>query len=89
MNQTDYLDRVVNKLVEETTIEGRIVTVPYSVLHQTLPLPSFFPPPSLFPPSPSYDLLSFSEFVTKVYGLSEEEIEYVWKQYRNIINNRI
>jgi len=87
MNQTDYLNRVVNKLVEETTIEGRIVSVPYSALHQTLPLPSFL---LSFSFSPShFSLLSFSEFVIKVYGLSEEEIEYVWKQYRNIINNRI
>ena len=90
MNQKDYLNKVVDILVSETTIEGRIVTVPYSVLHQTLPLP----PSSLsfsfyFSPSPSYDLLSFSEFVIEVYGLTEEEVDYVWEQYRSIINNRI
>ena len=84
MNQTYYLDRVVNKLVSETTIKGRIVTVPYSAHHTTLPLPSSF--------SPSYPNIfiyySFSEFVIKVYGLTEEEIKYVWKHYRDIINNR-
>ncbi len=77
MNQTYYLDRVVNKLVSETTIEGRIVTVPYSIHHATLPiLPSFF------------IISSFSEFVIKVYGLTEEEVKYVWEQYRDIINNQ-
>jgi hypothetical protein len=84
MNQTYYLDRVVNKLVEETTIEGWIVWVPYSVLHQTLPLPSLFPLPQI-----PFLSTSFSEFVTNVYGLTEEEVKYVWKQYRYIINSRI
>ncbi len=79
MNQTDYLDRVVDHLVDETTIEGRIVLVPYSVLHQVVPLIPNIPPTTS----------SFAEFVTKVYGLTEEEVKYVWKQYRYIINSRI
>ena len=82
--QQKYLNKVVEQLVDETTIEGRIVTVPYFGLHQTLPLPPFsiaFSPQTLS--------LSFSKFVRNVYGLTMDEIKYVWEQYRNIINNRI
>ena len=79
MNQTYYLDRVVNKLVSETTIEGRIVWVPYSVHHVISPMiPSFHSPP--------YSL--FSSYVRNIYGLTGEEIKYVWEQYTHIINNR-
>ena len=79
-----YLNKVVDILVSETTIDGRIVTVPYFGLHQTLPLP-----PSPLLSTPPYSRSFFSEFVIEVYGLTNEETEYVWKQYRNIINNRI
>lgn len=84
MNQKDYLNKVVEQLVSETTIEGRIVWVPYSLLHQTLP-PS---PSPLFLSSLSSSLL-FSSYVINIYGLTEEEVKYVWKQYRYIINSRI
>ncbi len=79
MNQKDYLNKVVEQLVSETTIEGRIVLVPYSVLHQVVPLIPNIPPTTS----------SFAEFVTKVYGLTEEEVKYVWKQYRSIIHDKI
>ena len=78
MNQTDYLDKVVDHLVDETTIEGRIVLVPYSKLHQVVPLIPIHPTTS-----------SFTHHVTKVYGLTEEEVKYVWKQYRSIIHDKI
>ena len=80
----DYLDKVVDQLVSESIIEGRILIVPYSVHLAKLPLPlPFF---SRTFPIPS---ASFSEFLIKVYGLTKEEIKYVWKQYRSIINNKI
>jgi len=80
MNQKDYLNKVVEQLVSETTIEGSIVWVPYSVLHQTLN--SFLL--SAFP-----HFFSFSSYVRNVYGLTEEETEYVWEQYRSIIHDKI
>ena len=83
MKQKDYLDKVVEQLVSEsvTQLKGRILLVPYSVLHQVVPLPSF----PLYPHISS----SFSNYVTKIYGLTEEEVKYVWEQYTDIINNRI
>jgi len=85
MNQKDYLNKVVEQLVSETTIEGSIVWVPYSVLHQTL---NSFPPLS-YSPYPPFLFFSFSSYVRNVYGLTEEETEYVWEQYRSIIHDKI
>ena len=71
----DYLNKVVEQLVSETIIDGNIVSTTF--------IPSFS---SFFHLSPH---TSFSEFVIDYYGLTEEEIKYVWEQYRNIINSRI
>ena len=73
----DYLNKVVNQLVSETTIDGGGVSTPFS----SFPLKNFF----LYLSSPTY----FTEFVIDYYGLTEEEIQYVWEQYRDIINNNI
>ncbi len=84
--QQKYLNKVVEQLVSETNIDDKIVSPPF--LHSFFPLPlSLLPPiPNILPfPPPT----SFSSFVTKVYGLTEEEVKYVWKQYRYIINSRI
>ncbi len=78
--QQKYLNKVVNQLVNETIITGGVVTVPY-------PLPTY-----LNHPFPYYSNLlpsNFSSFVTKVYGLTEEEVKYVWEQYRSIIHDKI
>jgi hypothetical protein len=76
----DYLDKVVYQLVGESIIDGRIVWVPYSVHHAISPMiPSFH--------SPTYSL--FSSYVRNIYGLTGEEIKYVWEQYTVIINSRI
>jgi hypothetical protein len=32
---------------------------------------------------------SFLKHCKEVYGLNEQEIEYVWKEYRDIINDKI
>jgi len=79
MNQTYYLDRVVNNIVNETIIGDGKIFVPFF----TSPLPNF----SLSSLLPVL-LFSFSEYVVKEYGLTEEESEYVWEQYWDIINNR-
>ena len=79
MNQTYYLDRVVNKLVSETIIDGGKIFAPF-FNHSPYFLSSF---PRYLPSLPS-----FSEYVIKEYGLTEEESEYVWEQYWDIINNR-
>lgn len=85
-----YLNKVVDILVSETIIdniddlEDDVVITPF-----------FLFPPSLFTFQSSLSFLHpfpptyFSEFVIEVYGLTEKEIDYVWEQYRNIINDKL
>lgn len=87
MNQTYYLDRVVNQIVNETIIGNGEIFAPF--LLSSLPLSSSLLTSSLSQSSyPSPLKSSFSEYVIKEYGLTEEEVVYVWEQYWDIINNR-
>jgi len=71
MNQTDYLNKVVNKLVDETSIEsGQIVNISWANLPSYLPLHSF----------PRFFYNSFHKHVRDIYGLTKNEVDYVWKQ---------
>lgn len=77
----NYLNKVVDILVGETTINNYGVNTPFSSFPFPFPLLSFLN----LTQSPTY----FSEFVIDYYGLTENEIDYVWGQYSDIINNRI
>ena len=76
-----YLNKVLDQIVNETIVdydEG-IVDTTY------IPSPSnthFFIRP--FPP-----LSLFSHHCKEVYGLNVKEIEYVWGEYKNIINEKL
>jgi len=80
-----YLNKVVDILVSETTITGNIVSAPFINLPRNISYSLNTLSFHLSLPSLAY----FSEFVIEVYGLTEEEIKYVWEQYRDIINSRI
>jgi hypothetical protein len=74
-NKKRYLDKVVDFLVDDTTIDFK-----YSVIK--FPSSPFL----LFPRSPSPPVsLSFSKYCRDNYGLTDEEIDYVWDTYKNII----
>ena len=68
-------------MVEDTIInyEQEIISFPFFPL-------SSLPPLSLlrFPPS-SY----FEKYCKDIYGLRDNEIVYVWEQYKNIVLNKI
>lgn len=81
MNQTYYLDRVVNKLVNETIIENERIYSPFNPSPPYDYLPIAFSPPLL-------PIITFSKYLIMEYGLTEKEVVYVWKQYWDIINNR-
>jgi len=91
-----YLDKVVDQLVNETRIESNGVYTPFFISPislslyipiSPLPLPSpFFPP---FSSSSSSFFLPFYKHCRDVYGLNEEEVDYVWKQYKSIIEDKI
>ena len=82
-----FLDKVIDQIVSETTIDydRKVIETP-------------------FPHSLSFPLLQFSLSILSlllslsssflkhcedVYGLNEQETEYVWKEYRKIIKDKI
>ena len=87
--KNEYLDKVVEYLVDDTIIDyGRkMISYPslsfsfsfFYVLHS----PPYLPPSSLPISSP------FSKFIKGNYGLTNDEIDYVWEEYKNIINEKI
>lgn len=73
-----FLDKVIDQLVRETKIiDDRVYT------------PFFSSFPSLFSPSSSFYLYYFSFHCKEIYGLNEQEIEYAWYMYENIIKDKI
>ena len=78
-----FLDKVLGQIVRETRMdydEGRLYT-PFSPSSSTPVLSSL---PFYFP-----HFLPFSQHCEEVYGLNIEEIVYVWKQYKEIILDKI
>ena len=91
MKDKKYLDKVIGHLVKGTKIdyENKEVNTPFRpfpyIIHTSLSTSSFYlllnPPLS---PSPS-----FFTYCRRFYGLTKDEILYIWKEYRNIINGKI
>ena len=79
-NQKKYLDRVTEIIVRETRIDYDMGEIQFP----------FFPF-LLFSSSPAS--LIYRSFFTKhckdTYGLGEEETDYVWDQYRDIIKDKL
>ena len=82
MENKKYLDKVLGYIVGSTKIDydkGEVI-VPFYSLHPLL----------LLPLTPFLPLsLSFSSYCKNTFGLTDDETEYVWKEYRNIINDKI
>ena len=80
MENKKYLDKVIGSLVRGTKIDydKEEIQFPFSLHFFSLHLSPLF-----FPSS------SFSKYCIDVYGLTDKEIEYVWKEYRTIILNKI
>jgi hypothetical protein len=79
-----YYNYVLNDLVSKTEIdhERELIRYPYThnltSLLKTIPL--------------LYSHYLFSPFIKhceEVYGLNEQEIDYVWGEYKDIINDKI
>ena len=83
-NQNIYLDKVIEFLLRDTKIDYKnekifshfLTSIPYFPFFPNLILPFSFP-------------LSFSSYCKVTYGLTDQEIEYVWKEYKSIIKDKI
>ena len=77
----NYLDKVVNQIVDETIVNGGEIVAPFT---------SRSPP---FLASLSFSSFLFSELFEKycigIYGLTKEEVKYVWDEYKQIIKDII
>ena len=81
-----YLDKVIDQIVSETIIyhdhDNERVNFPFTsqrTFQVSLSL-SILSSPSFF---------YFIKHCKEVYGLNDEEIEYVWKEYKDIIKDKI
>ena len=89
MENKKYIDKVIEHLVRGTKIdyEEDFISYPFSTIFFSLR--SFSSPPnsSLFlsPIIPS----SFSNYCKNQFGLTEDEIKYVWNEYITIIKDKI
>jgi len=91
MDNKKYLDKVIGSLVRSTRIDYEKERIHFS----------FFSYPSLFTsilhnksvPSIHYSysslLSKFSKYCKNTFGLTEDEIDYVWKEYVEIIKEKI
>jgi len=77
-----FLHRVLDQIVSETTIDYDERTIflpfsfsPFSYSCYSLQLLLLFSP--------------FSKHCKNIYGLNEDEINYVWDKYREIIKDKI
>ncbi len=79
-----FLDKVLDQIVRETTIDEveDNVNVPF---HPFVLYPTIFRLHILI----FVVVSSFSDHCKDVYGLNEEEIDYVWEEYKTIIKDKI
>ena len=82
MENKKYLDKVIGSLVRGTKINyiNKRFSFPF-FLSSSVPFP--------FVLSCSSSPIPFSTHCKNIYGLTEKEIEYVWKEYKDIILNKI
>ena len=82
----EFLNRVIKQVTSETRMDftrGRVYT-PFLHLPFLIPISKCS---SLTLPS-SLHFPLFSEHCENVYGLNNKEIEYLWDEYKDIINNK-
>ena len=84
----NYLDKVVDQIVSETTIDyenDRIFT-PFSP--NSLPVSLLLSIVKDWNTSPLLHRL-LRRHCKEIYGLNNDEVDYVWNEYKNIIKDKI
>ena len=82
-NQNKYLDKVVELLVKYTVINYGKEEIQLPFFYSRFLISTFS---SL---SVVFRFKLFSEYCKEVYGLTDLEIDYVWKEYKDIILDKI
>lgn len=81
-----FLEFIINDLVNNTKIDydkGEINHLYFTQIRYTLPTLATL---HILPILP---IFSFSKYCRNTYGLTKQEIDYVWEKYRNIIIDKI
>ena len=99
MENKKYLDKVVGHIVKGTKIDYENELVIFPHFSFLFPYSSLTRYPYVSLSSPSYPHLSFSpsflfsspfsKYCAGMFGLTPEEIGYVWKEYVKIIKDKI
>ena len=74
-----FTEYIVKYLVKNTDIVDDKINYPF--LYCYYPFPPRLINSSIFPP--------FSIYITKRFGASEDEVGYIWKQYRERLKEQI
>lgn len=89
--ENKYLNNVLNSLVRETNIDfdEETLYMPFFNSFHAYPFESYYIP-KFFHPSSTYSTPpSFTEHCRDIYGLNDDEIYYVWDEYKTIIGDKI
>jgi hypothetical protein len=92
--QKKYLDKVIELLVKNTKIDYEKDEIKYPFQIRTVSLSNLqFFNRGYLPISDDGATFvyshSFSQYTKNMYGLSDQEIEYVWEEYKEIILDKI
>jgi hypothetical protein len=86
MDNKKYLDKVIGSLVRSTKIDYDRKEIHF--IHSTI---THYQPLFYFLGFSSYRhfISTFSKYCRNQFGLTEEEIDYVWNEYQDIIKEKI
>ena len=89
-----YIEHIINDLVRDTRInyERERIYFPFHPSPFTLSKILVKLHPCFNPPSLNFHHIfstPFSKYCKDTYGLTEEEIDYVWNQYKSTIKDKI
>ena len=90
--ENKYLDKVLNSLVGETKIDfdEETLYMPFFNSFHAYPFESYYVPKFFLTPSPySTTPPTFTQHCRDVYGLNDDEIYYVWDEYKTIIGYKL
>ena len=81
--EENHLDKVVDQIVSETMVNYHMgeIQFPFVQLQTSSPAYPIFTLRHSFPPSSTF-ISSFYKYCRDVYGLTEDEIEYIWEKYQ-------